>query len=209
MKHTIPEQFIGKKVNASRSVTLETNQEAADFFNIVRNRLLDIDNWYRTAKLPFSTFELVNSSDQTEVSAVKIGDYIKINIPGPGPANGEHVDFVRVENIEETSDKSIYILTMTLRPSVEPTATTNSDVQHFFNAMSTSTLQIVHDGKTITANYFGRNEVPNSDVDSFSDKIRNSIVGWAAKLGLSFSQWDALVSGIVDDKIVKDSQETN
>ncbi|MGO1817603.1 MAG: hypothetical protein ACTHZ1_11835 [Sphingobacterium sp.] len=55
MKHTIPEQFIGKKVNASRSVTLETNQEAADFFNIVRNRLLDIDNWYRTAKLPFST----------------------------------------------------------------------------------------------------------------------------------------------------------
>ncbi|MGO1788343.1 MAG: hypothetical protein ACTHZ7_14825 [Sphingobacterium sp.] len=207
MKHAIPEQFIGKEVNASRSITLNTPQEATDFFNIVRNRLLDVGNWYRTAKLPLSTFELVSSPGSVDVSSVRIGDYIKINIPGPGPSNPEHVDYVRVEDITETEEQGVHALTITLRPSTEPTAAIDSDVQHFFSGVSTSTLQILRDEKTITASYFGRNEVVNTDVASFSDKVRNVIVGWAAKLGLSFPQWDALVSGMVDDKILKGGQE--
>lgn len=203
MKHLIPEQFIGKKVSTSRSVTLDTEPEAEDFYFIVRNRLLDVDNWYRTAKLPMSTFELVNTSSQLGIPTASVGDYIKVDIPGPGPSNQEHVDYVRIESIDETDENDVQVVTLTLRPSAEPKAALDADVQHFFSGVSTSTFQVMRDRKTITASYFGRNEVINKDVSSFTDKVRNIIVGWAAKLGLSFPQWDALVNGMVDDELVK------
>src|SRR5690606_3125304 len=141
------------------------------------------------------------------LSSARVGDYIKVNIPGPGPSNPEHVDYVRIESIDETDEDNVQVVTMTLRPSPEPNAAMDADVQHFFSGVSTSTFQVQRNGKTITAAYFGRNEAVNKDVSSFTDTVRNICVGWAAKLGLSHPQWDALVRGMVDDHVLQCNED--
>jgi hypothetical protein len=52
----------------------------------------------------------------------------------------------------------------------------------------------------VIAEYHGRNELVNKDVDKITDKLRNIVVGLAAKLGMSFSQWKSLIEGLVDKK---------
>lgn len=205
MNHHIPKQQVGKKIDAAHDVTFHNIQDARDFYYIVRNRLLAINHWSRIAKLPMSTFQLIGPTGESDIPMARVGDYIKIDIPGPGPSNDQHVDYVRIEEIEETDTPEIQLLTLRLRPSEEPGANSTAEVQHFFSQVSTSNFQIQRDGKTITASYFGRNEVINTDVDTLSDQLRNRVVGWAAKLGFSYPQWDALVKGLVDDAITKNS----
>lgn len=205
MNHHIPKQQVGKKIDAAHDVTFHSIQDARDFYYIVRNRLLAINHWSRIAKLPMSTFQLIGPRGESDIPMARVGDYIKIDIPGPGPSNDQHVDYVRIEEIKETDTPEIQLLTLRLRPSEEPGANSTAEVQHFFSQVSTSNFQIQRDGKTITASYFGRNEVINTDVDALSDQLRNRVVGWAAKLGFSYPQWDALVKGLVDDAITKNS----
>lgn len=64
--------------------------------------------------------------------------------------------------------------------------------------MATSTLLIKRENRDVIAEYHGRNEVVNSDITKVTDKIRNIVVGIAAKLGLSFSQWKSLIEGLVE-----------
>jgi hypothetical protein len=54
-------------------------------------------------------------------------------------------------------------------------------------------------GTIVTAEEHGRNEVPNTDTSSTIDNIRNTLVGWSARIGLSYPQWKSLVKGIIDN----------
>src|SRR5690606_2099097 len=108
----------------------------------------------------------------------RAGDYTTLDIPPPAPSNQQHADHARSEEIEETDTPEIQLLTLRLRPSEEPGANSTAEVQHFFSQVSTSNFQIQRDGKTITASYFGRNEVINTGVDALSDQLRNRVVGW-------------------------------
>ncbi|MGY0037116.1 hypothetical protein [Pedobacter sp. NJ-S-72] len=40
--------------------------------------------------------------------------------------------------------------------------------------------------------------MPNTDTSHLTDHIRNTLVGWTAKIGLSYPQWKSLVKGIVE-----------
>jgi hypothetical protein len=40
--------------------------------------------------------------------------------------------------------------------------------------------------------------VPNTDTSLITDNIRNTLVSWSAKIGLSYPQWKSLVKGIVN-----------
>lgn len=72
-------------------------------------------------------------------------------------------------------------------------------LQHiFFTSEATSTFQVKRIGQTVYAEEHGRNEVPNKDTSFATDNIRNTFVGWSAKIGLSYPQWKSLVEGIVE-----------
>jgi len=202
MKHHIPTQKKGRQLNTSESISFHNSQEAKDFYHIVRNRLLNINEWYRVASLPLASFQLLDHTGQPKAKNPAIGDFIRINVPGPGLQSTNGYDIVHIDNIEETNEKNLQIVTITLRPSLDPTAEQDHEIKHFFTELATSTLQVKRNEKTIEANYFGRNEVINLDMDHLSEKIRNLLIGVGAKLGFSFPQWKSLMSGLVNDDII-------
>lgn len=198
MDHKIPEQREGRKMDALESVNFTSQKEAKRFYMIARSRLLNINQWYELAKLPAATFEYLDKIGHVSLGPPKIGGYLKINIPGPGLPSTDGYDYVRIENIEETDEENLQILTITLRPSLNPQEKAPEYTQHFFKDIATSTLQIQRIKENVHALYYGRNEVINLDVDSLTDKIRNLLIGLAAKLGASFPQWKSLLKGIID-----------
>lgn len=196
MKNVIPEQFEGKKLDCFETVHFDTASDSLGFYGIAKQRLLDINNWDNITGIPSATFRLMNSEYQTLDRKIEVGDYIRIDIPGPGLPSSKGYDWVRVENIEEEKTENCQRMALTLRPASDPT-NTNPDTAHFFKALATSTILVEQNYLSVSARYAGRNEIVNTENTKFTDNLRNFLVGIGAKLGASFPQWKALVSGIV------------
>lgn len=197
MKHTIPQQVEGREMNASENLTFENNIAAKEFYKILYERLLNINEWHTLLPIPMTRFIHLNSAAVSTTIRPQEGDYVKIDIPGPGLPTTDGFDYVQIVRIDQSDQPDHQALTLTLRPCPSPTKSMDSEIQHFFQNIATSTLQIQRIGEFVTANYFGRNEVINIDVASLSDKIRNLIIGLGAKMGASFPQWKLLLKGLM------------
>jgi len=193
----IPAQYTGKQLDLEARAVLPDEEDARDFFQVAKRRLLDINHWYDIAEIPVSTFVL---TDPYGGEAVKYrpseNDKIRIDIPGPGPSTGEGYDWVIVEDITEVADT---ICSLTLRPTNNPLKL-DEETAHFFKDTATSTLIVERNGREVIARYHGRNEVANTDTDSIVDNARNAAVGIGAKLGLSYPQWKSLIEGLVQQR---------
>ncbi|MGJ1317152.1 hypothetical protein ACR776_01195 [Sphingobacterium spiritivorum] len=203
MKHEIPIQQTGRSMDASESICFPEKVDAKDFYEIVRNRLLRIDKWYALAELPMASFIQIDQNGQETTDLPKVGNFIKIDIPGPGLSSTRGFDFVRIERIDETDEDNLQTLTLTLRPSTDPIDQSDNEIKHFFKDIATSTLQIQRINNSINVNYFGRNELMNLDVEALTDKLRNFFVGMGARLGASFPQWKLLLKGLVNSNIIQ------
>lgn len=197
MKHFIPAQHEGKDMDISDSVEFENEIQAKNFYLEAKNRLLEINNWDQVAKVPVSTFEHLDAFGKHSEERPQEGDFVKIDIPGPGLWTSSGYDYVQIEQINESSDSSHDLITLTLRPSAMPHHEDDHETKHFFKNMATSSFQIKRDGKTVEASYFGRNEMMNLDLDSILDRLRNLFVALGAKLGASYPQWKSLIAGIL------------
>lgn len=199
MENQIPAQQEGSKVDTSAIAEFNTPEAAANFYGIAKQRLLNVSKWPDICKVPLSTFTLTDAAGNTVNRIAVEGDYIRIDIPGPGTDAGDGFDWVRIEKITEETEADIAVLSLRARPAANPT---NQDpsVAHFFTQQATSTFQVKRIGLTVFAEEHGRNEVPNTDTSVLKANIRNTLVGWSAKLGLSYPQWNSLVKGIASAK---------
>jgi hypothetical protein len=197
MNNQIPEQHEGGQLDTTAKAEFPTIEEAKAFYQIAKNRLLNISCWAEICKVPLSTFKLTDSNGQEVIKEAEKGDYLKINIPGPGTHTGDGFDWVRIEKVNEEINNSSATITIQARPSANPTQQ-DSAIAHFFSQQATSTFQVKQSGHTVSAEEHGRNEVPNTDTSHLTDDIRNTLVGWTAKIGLSYPQWKSLVKGIVE-----------
>lgn len=193
----IPDQREGGKTDISESVTLASDQDAKTFFEIACQRLRNVNKWDEVCGSEATQFTLTDSVGNTIYRDVREGDYIKINIPGPGNNAGDGYDWVRVEEISLKKDTEEDIFFIQVRPCKSPVKNENQ-VAHFFKAQATSTFMIRRVVNTISAEVHGRNEKPNIDAEQVKDKIRNALVGVAGLLGFSFPQWKMLVKGLVN-----------
>ena len=195
-KSIVPENKIGKAVDIENSITVDET-EAKKVYEIARKRLLNPGCWQQLSGSASATFEVI-SDDNVSVNEVRENDYLRIDIPGPGAAEGDGFDWVKVETIEEdkvlNADKSI---ALKLRACPNPNSDKTSTA-HFFKEDATSTFIIKLKGNTITVSYYGRNEVPNVKNVSIIDKIRNALVAVGAAIGLSEIQWNSLVKGFLE-----------
>lgn len=199
MKDPTPPQYIGKQLDLQAETSLDDVKESKEFFNIVKKRLLRSFEWYDIAKIPAATFVLTDHRGRELLREMRENDLIRIDIPGPGNSSGNGFDWVKVEKItgEKNEENDEEFCSITLRPTSNPEED-NDEIAHFFKSMATSTLLVKRQNITVSAEYHGRNELINEDTDNLTDKLRNIIVGLAAKLGLSFSQWKSLIEGLVD-----------
>lgn len=195
MENAVPAQESGSEMNAVEEATFTTIEEANAFYEIAKERLLNVNKWDEVAKLPSSTFILCDPSGERISRKVQLGDYLKIDIPGPGTSTGDGYDWVKVEFIEEEHQDGADITSFRVRPTDNPQSPEKA-VAHFFDDAATSTFQVKKIGNVVTAEVHGRNETPNTHTDHVLDNIRNTIVGLGAKVGASYPQWKGLVAGI-------------
>jgi hypothetical protein len=195
-ENIVPGQHTGKAIDAKASVDFTNQQDAREFFNMVKQRLLDVNNWHNIAKSLSAKFQLVRSDKTNETGAPGKGDYFKIDIPGPGSKAGRGYDWVQIEDIEDTSTDDYESYGIRVRPTDNP-ETTDKDVAHFYSPESTSTFLVTRKGNTVKAEIFDRNTKPNDDTTTLIDKIRHKVVGATGVAAFSKIQWQGLVDGLI------------
>ncbi len=195
MENAVPSQESGSEMNAVQEAKFNTAEEANAFYEVAKQRLLNVNKWDEVAKVPSSTFILCGPSGESVERNVQLGDFLKIDIPGPGTSTGDGYDWVKVEFIEEQHEGGATTMSFRVRPT-DNTQSPEQAVAHFFDDAATSTFQVKKIGNVITAEVHGRNETPNTHTDHVLDNIRNTMVGLGAKIGASYPQWKGLVAGI-------------
>lgn len=193
----VPAQEVGSEMNAIEKIEFGSEAEAILFFQTVKARMLDVNRWSEFSGGASSDFYLTAADGLAVNRKAEIGDYIKIDIPGPGTKTGDAYDWVKIEDIKAQLSDGAEILSMTARPSSNPLSDTHNTA-HFLKEEATSTFQVKRIGQTIFAEEHGRNEMPNTETAHVLDNIRNTFVGWGAKAGFSYPQWKALVKGWLD-----------
>jgi len=192
----IPPQTVGSSIDAVEKRIFKTETEAQALFDKASKRLLSVNEWEKYAGI--SSFQLIDAHGVRAERTAETGDFIRIDIPGPGTHVGMGYDWVRIEDIKFLSEDEQQVLSVIVRPCHHP-MDKEGPTAHFFKDTATSTFVIRKFGLVVTAEEHGRNEVPNTDQGSFLDKSRNFFVGIAAKIGLSYPQWKSLVKGLLAD----------
>jgi hypothetical protein len=197
--HEIPDQHHGARKDFKHTYTAESIDDAEELFILAKDRLLNVNKWDKTAASASATFTLTDHTGHDVSRNAHKGDYIRINIPGPGSITGEGYDWVKIEAItyDDYPDENTESIVLQVRPAPAP-INTNTDVAHFFKDEATSTFDIERHGRLLIARYYGRNEVPNTDAEKTMDVIRNTAVAAGAILGLSDAQWNSLLKGFLN-----------
>lgn len=191
-KAIVPENVTGSATDITESSSFTSESDALNAFAEAKKRLNDINNWNSLCGTVTSIFTLTDQGAKQKTKKPQVGDYIKIDIPAPGPSSGDGYDWVRIEEILEEEQ----IFAIKVRPVCSP-ENKDSSVAHFFKDSATSSFIIRKEGLSVFAEVHGRNEVPNTDTEKTTDKIRNAAVGGSAIAGFSSFQWKQLVKGLL------------
>lgn len=209
----LPPQIKGAATLTTGQVEAAGEKDAKYIFERTVERLLDVNQWsdYCTS---LASFQLVDDEGKPLQGRADIGDYIRIDLPGPGTREGEGYDWVQVEKIEYPSmllsrtssagaaDPGLpstgTLFLLQVRPSRNPCSKNSIVTAHFLEAGATSTFIVAREGKTVSVTVYGRNEVPNTVLPGTLDKWRNAAVGSIGAIGLSKIQWKALTKGILE-----------
>ncbi len=192
----VPENREGKEITATASIHLNVENEAISHFSAAKERLMNIGEWHNTAEGISARFQLKDLKGGDVHRWPEEGDYIRIDIPGPGIKAGEGYDWVRIEEIKEVNSESVDSIAITVRPASNP-STDNDSIAHFYSGQSTSTFVITRENNSVTAAIYDRNIESNRETTEPIDKIRNAVIGLGAKQGFSKLQWQALANGLV------------
>jgi hypothetical protein len=196
-KEVIPTQRSGAESNTEETITLSGKEQAKQFYETAKQRLLDVNNWEVLCGAGSANFQLTDMAGNDVQRTVQPDDHFKIDIPGPGSLTGEGYDWVKIENVEEQplkNDEAAVIIRV--RPATNPKGGGN-DVAHFFSDDATSNFVVKLSGNTVTAAVYGRNELPNTKAENPVDKARNTMVALSAVAGVSKLQWKSLVKGLI------------
>jgi len=191
----VPPQLVGSQMDAVEERKLNTLIQAQDFFAAAEKRLLAVNEWGKLSGL--SDFKVFTPDGKEAMRSAQKGDFIRIDIPGPGPLSGDGFDWVMVEEIKSEHGGDREMISMCVRPCPSP-LNQDKEVAHFLKDHATSTFIIRRDRITVWAEEHGRNEQANVSDGNLIDRARNLVVGFSAKLGLSYPQWKLLVKGLLD-----------
>lgn len=157
-------------------------------FHRSREKLFAVDSWSGLPGISAS-FALHDAGGRRSAdSRPRVGDYIKVVLPGLPMEN-----WVQVTDLREEADLAEF----TVKPSPAPAGETG-EVKHFFTSEATSTFRVERRGATLRALEIGKNEKPNNQQEaSAARSVVNTLVaegGWA---GFQAVQWGKLTAYLV------------
>ncbi len=192
----VPAQYTGEEIEADASVEMNDEHEAKKFYLLAKDRLLNVNKWHKLAGLISARFHLTDTSGNEIDRQVQKGDFLKIDIPGPGSKEGDGYDWVCIEELKEVFDENIQSIGFRVRPCENPSGKKN-ETAHFYSDEASSNFILTREGKKITSWIIDRNIKPNVHAQSLMDKIRDTAIGMSAIGMFSKIQWQNLAEGIV------------
>ena len=195
----IPKQADGGFSDNEHRITCNSVEEAKGLYSTACRNLLGINEWGNLCNnLLKAQFALFSESGLPIYRLPKESDFIRINLPGPGPINGDGYDWVQIEKIV-TFSKPVNDEVGTfirVRPVSSP-LNEKTDTAHFFSSDASSTFMVKRVGTIVIAEIHGRNEKPNTDLDNAIDNMRNTVVATLAIAKLSDIQWKNLCEALL------------
>ena len=195
MNELIHENKSGSQTNTENSVALSSENDAKEFFIIVKKRLLSIKDWHSYAGAMTASFCLTDEKGNEVNREPQKGDYLRIDIPAPGTGTGEGYDWVQIEEIVDEEETTGLLFGIRVRPAPSP-VNEHKDIAHFFTEEATSSFIVKQNDNKVTAGVYGRNEKPNTEANTLLDTVRNAAVATGAITGFSKLQWNSLVKGL-------------
>src|SRR6188508_2843670 len=202
MKHqdhlkVVPAQFTGQEIEADATKELKDEAAAKSLYNVAKKKLLDVNNWNKIAGTITAKFQIIDEKGEEVTRDVRKGDYLRINIPGPGSKEGDGYDWVLVEELKEITRGSVQSVGFRVRPTENPFGEKN-ETSHFYSKEATSSFIICRENAHLISWIVDRNLLPNTESGSLVDKIRDVVVGVSAIAGLSKVQWQQLADGLIE-----------
>jgi hypothetical protein len=192
----VPEQYTGKEIKAEAAITFENVSEAQSAYDTAKEKLLNVNQWHHVAGIVSAHFQVCEASGNALERSVDKGDYIRIDIPGPGSSTGDGYDWVFVETVKEVEEAGLQSVGFRVRPAPNPRSD-SKNIAHFYEATATSSFIVTREGTTLTASIIDHNTKPNDEGDSVMDKVRHITVGAGALSLFSKLQWNNLAKGII------------
>ena len=192
----VPAQAVGKEIEAIASVELTDIDEAKNFFQIVKTRLAEVEKWHTLAGFMSAEFQLTDDAGNAISRILQPGDYLRVDIPGPGSKEGDGYDWARIEDVRSMEDPEWEGFGFRVRPSHNPTGDKN-ETAHFYDDNASGTFEVLRENNVVTAWIVDRNIQPNTEPVSLIDKVRDSVVGMSALIKFSEIQWQHLANGLL------------
>ncbi len=192
----LPEQYTGKEIIGEATIEVDSNVEADALYEKAKERLLHVNNWHNVAGFVSAVFHLFDANGQPVSRQVQQGDYIRIDIPGPGSSEGDGYDWVKVEALSEIDNYEIRSAGFRVRPTAKPFDGTH--IAHFYDQASTSSFIVSKQQQKVLASVIDRNINPNNDNASLLDQVRHVAVALGAIGMFSKAQWQNLANGLVE-----------
>lgn len=193
----VPGQQSGIETNTEHVKEFETPFQAKQFYQVARERLLNVNEWRRLAGQG-AHFQVTDQQGKEADRPVQKNDHFKIDIPGPGNASGDGYDWVQIEAIDAGASNDEEFTAIRVRPATNP-LNRKKDIAHFFSDEATSSFVVKRENNRVIAGVYGRNEKPNTDSETLTDSIRNAAMAVGAFSGFSKLQWKSLVAGLLKE----------
>ncbi|MDQ3017263.1 MAG: hypothetical protein M3R25_11170 [Bacteroidota bacterium] len=192
----IPPQTKGKEIEAEATIEFPDIDEAMNFYEVVKERLLNVNQWHHIAGFISAKFQLTDSNGNFVNRVPHVGDLFKIDVPGPGTSEGDGYDWVVIEDIKTLNADGREGIGIRVRPTFNPKGN-KKETAHFYNSDSTSSFMVIRENNNVRAWIVDRNITPNTEPVSLIDRLRDSVVGMSALIKFSEIQWQKLADGLI------------
>jgi len=180
----------------SESIRPCTGSDVYSKFDLLKRRFFSINQWKSYAGGTSADFRHFDALGKPAERMPEKGDFIRIEIPGPGNQEGKGYDWVEIVNLSHSDTATAESYLMVCRPCKDPNRP-EGNIAHFYSTASTSNIMISREGNQLKVGVYGRNESPNFQA-SFRDKIRNFFIGIGGMFGSSKIHWKSLAKGLID-----------
>ncbi|MDO5510887.1 MAG: hypothetical protein Q4F57_09340 [Weeksellaceae bacterium] len=194
----VPKQNQGASHDTHEKRCFDNAQLAQEFFEIAKNRLLNINHWKEIAGELGSEFKLLKKDGEHINRNPEMGDFVQISVPGLSNPTADGHDYVQVMEVHESQTPQPKI-SFTVRPCSNPKVEEDREIAHFYGLYATSTFAVQLQDNCVIASVHGRNELPQTTVEGFTEKLRNALVAVGGILGAGKIQWKLLTAGVLQE----------
>ncbi len=194
----VPEQVKGSFHDTESQQHFDDPLTARQHFEVLKERFFSINRWNTICGKKLADFRLYDSYGQPVDRVPRTGDFIRIDIPGPGNTEAKGFDWVKITDILQEKDERSERILIICNPSASP-QNDSSGIAHFYSSEATSTFLISCKANTLETAVYGRNESPNLKT-TFINTLRSLLIALGGMCGLSKIQWKSLTDGLLNFK---------